>query len=149
MYPQYGGTFCRVIDNQEPRADQLIDDFKSKDSDPVIAISVDMLDTGIDVPEVVNLVFAKAVKTPTKFWQMIGRGTRLCRDLFGPGQDKTEFLIFDHGKNFWFFEEKYKEKQPSAQKSLLQNLFEARLAWRRRRSMGCSSLSFRRRSTCS
>ncbi len=128
MYPQYGGTFCRVIDNQEPRADQLIDDFKAKDSDPVIAISVDMLDTGIDIPEVVNLVFAKAVKTPTKFWQMIGRGTRLCRNLFGPGKDKTEFLIFDHGKNFWFFEEKYKEKQPSPQKSLLQHVFEARMA---------------------
>jgi type I restriction enzyme R subunit len=127
MYPQYGGTFCRVIDNQEPKADQLIDDFKVKESDPVIAISVDMLDTGIDVPEVVNLVFAKAVKTPVKFWQMIGRGTRLCRDLFGTGQDKTEFLIFDHGRNFWFFEEKYKEKQPSPQKSLLQLLFEARM----------------------
>jgi type I restriction enzyme R subunit len=127
MYPQYGGTFCRVIDNQEPRADQLIDDFKAKDSDPVIAVSVDMLDTGIDVPEVVNLVFAKAVKTPTKFWQMIGRGTRLCRNLLGPGNDKTEFLIFDHGKNFWFFEEKYKEKQPSPQKSLLQHVFEARI----------------------
>ena len=128
MYPQYGGTFCRVIDNQESRADQLIDDFKAKDSDPVIAISVDMLDTGIDVPEVVNLVFAKAVKTPTKFWQMIGRGTRLCRNLLGPGKDKTEFLIFDHGRNFWFFEEKYKEKQPSPQKSLLQHVFEARMA---------------------
>jgi len=128
MYPQYGGTFCRVIDNQEPRADQLIDDFKIKDSDPVIAISVDMLDTGIDVPEVVNLVFAKAVKTPVKFWQMIGRGTRLCRNLFGQGEDKTEFLIFDHGRNFWFFEEKYKETQPSPQKSLLQHLFEARMA---------------------
>jgi type I restriction enzyme, R subunit len=128
LYPQYGGTFCRVIDNQEPRADQLIEHFKAKDSDPVIAISVDMLDTGIDVPEVVNLVFAKAVKTPTKFWQMIGRGTRLCRNLFGPGKDKSEFLIFDHGKNFWFFEEKYKEKQPSPQKSLLQHVFEARMA---------------------
>jgi type I restriction enzyme R subunit len=128
MYPQYGGAFCRIIDNQEPRADQLIDDFKSKDSEPVIAISVDMLDTGIDVPEIVNLVFAKAVKTPTKFWQMIGRGTRLCRNLFRPGKDKSEFLILDHGRNFWFFEEKYKEKQPSQQKSLLQQVFEARMA---------------------
>ncbi|MDI3289758.1 DEAD/DEAH box helicase family protein [Polyangium sp. 15x6] len=128
LYPQYGGTFCRVIDNQEARADQLIDDFKNKDSDPVIAISVDMLDTGIDVPEVVNLVFAKPVKSYVKFWQMIGRGTRLCENLFGPGKDKTEFLIFDHGRNFWFFEEKYKEKQPSPQKSLLQKVFEARIA---------------------
>ncbi len=128
LYPQYGGTFCRVIDNQEPKADQLIDDFKNPANDLTIAISVDMLDTGIDVPEVVNLVFAKAVKSYVKFWQMIGRGTRLCRNLFGPGADKSEFLIFDHGRNFWFFEEKYKEKQPAAQKSLLQKLFEARVA---------------------
>ena len=77
-----------------------------------------MLDTGIDVPEVVNLVFAKPVKSYVKFWQMIGRGTRLRKDLFGPGRDKTEFLIFDHWTNFWFFDEKYKETQPSPQKSL-------------------------------
>jgi type I restriction enzyme R subunit len=128
MYPQYGSTFCRVIDNQEARADQLIDDFKSKDSEPVIAISVDMLDTGIDVPEIVNLVFAKPVKSYVKFWQMIGRGTRLCRNLLGPGKDKTEFLIFDHWSNFWYFEEQYKEKQPAPKKSLLQQLFEMRIA---------------------
>lgn len=127
LYPKFGGTFCRIIDNQEVRADQLIDDFKVKDREPFIAISVDMLDTGIDVPEIVNLVFAKAVKSYVKFWQMIGRGTRLCEDLFGVGKDKTEFLIFDHGRNFWFFDEVYKEKQPTAQKSLLQRLFEARI----------------------
>jgi type I restriction enzyme R subunit len=86
-----------------------------------------MLDTGIDVPEVVNLVFAKPVKSYVKFWQMIGRGTRLRKDLFGPGKDKTEFLIFDHWQNFWFFDEKYKEAQPAPQKSLLQHLFEARV----------------------
>ncbi len=127
MYPQYGSTFCRVIDNQESRADQLIDDFKNPDSELTIAISVDMLDTGIDVPEVVNLVFAKPVKSYVKFWQMIGRGTRLRKELFGPGRDKTEFLIFDHWQNFWFFDEKYQETQPSLQKSLLQHLFEARV----------------------
>ncbi|WP_141326338.1 DEAD/DEAH box helicase family protein [Myxococcus sp. AB025B] len=127
IYPQYGSTFCRVIDNQEPKADQLIDDFKNPDSELTIAISVDMLDTGIDVPEVVNLVFAKPVKSYVKFWQMIGRGTRLRKDLFGPGRDKTEFLIFDHWRNFWFFDEKYKETQPSPQKSLLQHLFETRV----------------------
>lgn len=127
MYPQYGSAFCRVIDNQEPKAEQLIDDFKNPDNELTIAISVDMLDTGIDVPEVVNLVFAKPVKSYVKFWQMIGRGTRLRKDLFGPGKDKAEFLIFDHWSNFWFFDEKYKETQPSAQKSLLQALFEARI----------------------
>ena len=127
LYPQYGSSFCRVIDNQEPKAEQLIDDFKDPENELTIAISVDMLDTGIDVPEVVNLVFAKPVKSYVKFWQMIGRGTRLRKDLFGPGRDKTEFLIFDHWQNFWFFDEKYKETQPSLQKSLLQYLFEARV----------------------
>jgi type I restriction enzyme, R subunit len=127
MYPQYGSGFCRVIDNQEPKAEQLIDDFKNPTNELTIAISIDMLDTGIDVPEVVNLVLAKPVKSYVKFWQMIGRGTRLRKDLFGPGRDKTEFLIFDHWSNFWFFDEKYKETQPSPQKSLLQHLFEARV----------------------
>jgi type I restriction enzyme R subunit len=127
MYPQYGSTFCRVIDNQEPKAEQLIDDFKNPENELTIAISVDMLDTGIDVPEVVNLVLAKPVKSYVKFWQMIGRGTRLRKDLFGLGRDKSEFLIFDHWSNFWFFDEKYKEKQPTQQKSLLQQLFESRI----------------------
>jgi type I restriction enzyme R subunit len=127
LYPQYGSSFCRVIDNQEPKAELLIQEFKDTSSALKIAISVDMLDTGIDVPEVVNLVFAKPVKSYVKFWQMIGRGTRLCEHLFGPGRPKTEFLIFDHWQNFWFFDEKYREKQPSPQKSLLQHLFEARV----------------------
>jgi type I restriction enzyme, R subunit len=131
MYPQLGGSFCRVIDNQEKYAESLIDNFKSNDAgrtDPIfIAISVDMLDTGIDVPEVVNLVFAKPVRSYVKFWQMIGRGTRLCRGLFGAGRDKTEFLIFDHWANFWFFDHEYREKEPAQQKSLLQRLFEERL----------------------
>jgi type I restriction enzyme, R subunit len=127
MYPQYGSTFCRVIDNQEPKAEQLIDDFKNPDNQLTIAISVDMLDTGIDVPEIVNLVFAKPIKSYVKFWQMIGRGTRLRKDLFGPGRHKTEFLIFDHWKNFWFFDERYKEIQPTPHKSLLQHLFESRV----------------------
>jgi len=73
------------------------------------------------------LVFAKPVKSYVKFWQMVGRGTRLCENLFGPGQHKTEFLIFDHWGNFEFFEERYEEKQPSITRSLLQQVFEARL----------------------
>jgi type I restriction enzyme R subunit len=129
MYPQYGGHFCRVIDNYDPRAEQLIDDFKGFGSgpSPTIAISVDMLDTGIDIPEVVNLVFAKPIKSYVKFWQMIGRGTRLKPDLFGVGKDKKSFRIFDHWGNFEFFEEQYKETQVSPQKALLQRLFEERL----------------------
>ena len=128
IYPQYGGSFCRVIDNYDPNAEALIDQFKDPESDLTIAISVDMLDTGIDIPEVVNLVFAKPVKSYVKFWQMIGRGTRLRSDLFGPGQHKSEFLIFDHWGNFEFFEERYEEKQPSVSRSLLQQVFEARMA---------------------
>ncbi len=128
LFPQYGGKFCRVIDNYDPRAEQLIDDFKSaKDSDPRIAISVDMLDTGIDVPEIVNLVFAKPIRSLVKFEQMIGRGPRLCPDLFGPGKDKTHFRIFDHWGNFEFFDKQYKKAEPLAKKSLMQQLFEARL----------------------
>ncbi|MFV1966604.1 MAG: DEAD/DEAH box helicase family protein [Pirellulaceae bacterium] len=127
MYPNYGGKFCRVIDNYEPRAEQLIDEFKDPLSGLNIAISVDMLDTGVDVPEIVNLVFAKPVFSFVKFWQMIGRGTRLCENLFGPGKHKTHFLIFDHWGNFQFFEEEYEEAEPARNKSLLQRLFEARI----------------------
>ncbi len=130
MYPQYGGPFCTVIDNYDPRSEQLIDDFKGQGqhNDIQIAISVDMLDTGVDVPEIVNLVFAKPVKSYVKFWQMIGRGTRKCQNLFGPGQHKEEFFIFDHWGNFDYFGTKYVEPSPSPRKSLLQQLFEARVA---------------------
>lgn len=128
-FPQYGGTFCARIDNYEPRAEQLIDDFKSTDgsSDLTIAVSVDMLDTGIDVPDLVNLVFAKPVKSYAKFWQMIGRGTRLCPDLFGPGKDKEYFQIFDHWGNFEYFDELTKEVDPSTSKTLMEQLFESRI----------------------
>jgi len=129
MYPQYGGNFCQVIDNYDPRAEQLIDDFKGNGSNKelTIAISVDMLDTGIDVPEIVNLVFAKPVKSKVKFWQMIGRGTRLCLDLFGPGVHKSVFRIFDHWANFEYFEQDKPEVEPAQSKSLMQRVFEARI----------------------
>ncbi len=127
MYPQYGGKFCAVIDNQIDAREQLIDDFKNPNDDLTIAISVDMLDTGIDVPEIVNLVFAKPVRSRVKFWQMIGRGTRLCKELFGPGVDKTKFRIFDHWGNFEYFDQPRQEVQPSQPKALLQRLFEARI----------------------
>lgn len=129
MYPQYGGRFCQVIDNYDPRAEQLIDDFKGEgtNDDLTIAISVDMLDTGIDIPEILNLVFAKPVKSPVKFWQMIGRGTRLCPDLFGAGRDKTVFRIFDHWENFARFETGYKPAEPTQGKPLAQLVFEERL----------------------
>ncbi|MYM64485.1 DEAD/DEAH box helicase family protein [Pseudomaricurvus sp. HS19] len=127
LYPQYGTKVCKVIHNAIPHVESLIKEFKKPDNDFRIAISVDMLDTGIDVPEVVNLVFAKPVKSWVKFWQMIGRGTRLRPNLFGPGKPKTEFLIFDHYGNFDFFEQEYKEPEDTSGKSLLQTTFEARL----------------------
>lgn len=129
MYPQYAGKFCQVIDNYDPRAEQLIDDFKGEgtNNDLTIAISVDMLDTGIDIPEILNLVFAKPVKSPVKFWQMIGRGTRLCEDLFGPGEDKSVFRIFDHWENFARFEMGYKPAEPTQAKPLAQLVFEKRI----------------------
>ena len=104
-YPHHAGHFARVIDNQAKLPQTLIDDFSQKDKPPHIAISVDMLDTGIDVPEVANLVFFKPVYSKIKFWQMIGRGTRLCLDLFAPGDDKQDFRVFDFCFNFDFFKE--------------------------------------------
>ena len=129
LYPEYGSKFCQVIDNYDPRAEQLIDDFKGFGTNDklTIAISVDMLDTGIDVPEIVNLVFAKPVKSYVKFWQMIGRGTRLCENLFGPGKNKTVFRIFDHWGNFEWFDEHYKQVEPAGSKPMMQRLFEERI----------------------
>ncbi|PPC75046.1 restriction endonuclease subunit R [Pokkaliibacter plantistimulans] len=128
LYPQHGSKVCKVIHNKISHVDTLIKEFKKPENDFRIAISVDMLDTGIDVPEVVNLVFAKPVKSWVKFWQMIGRGTRLRPNLFGQGKHKTEFLIFDHYGNFDFFEQEYEEPDDKGGKSLLQTTFEARLA---------------------
>ena len=108
-------------------AQSLIDDFSTTDKAPHIAISVDMLDTGIDVPEVVNLVFFKLVRSKTKFWQMIGRGTRLRPDLFGPGQTRQNFYVFDFCGNLEFFSQDLPGSEGSLQKSLNQRLFETRL----------------------
>ncbi|MDM8536038.1 DEAD/DEAH box helicase family protein [Desulfobacterales bacterium HSG17] len=127
LYPQYGGKFCHVIDNYDPRAEQLIDDFKDTTNSLTIAVSVDMLDTGIDVPEVVNLVFAKPIFSWVKFWQMLGRGTRLCKNLFGPGKHKSKFRIFDHWGNFERFEIEQPEPDPSPSKSIMQLVFESRI----------------------
>lgn len=126
LYPRYRGDFARVITYQTKGAEHLIDQFRLKDTEPHIAISVDMLDTGIDIPEVVNLVFAKLVRSKTKFWQMIGRGTRLCPDLFGPGQDKKQFLVFDLGRNVEFFNSDIPEADAKVQPSLGERLFAQR-----------------------
>jgi type I restriction enzyme R subunit len=127
-YPHYDGKFARVITHSTKYAQSLIDDFSKKDSpEPQIAISVDMLDTGIDVPEVVNLVFFKAVRSKVKFIQMIGRGTRLCKDLFAPEHHKSEFYIFDYCENFEYFNLNPKGAPVSTTEPLGQRLFKARL----------------------
>ena len=100
-YPHLPG-FAKVIDNYMTYAQSAIDEFSDPKKLPQIAISVDMLDTGIDVPEVLNLVFFKKVMSKAKFWQMIGRGTRLCDNLID-GKDKEKFYIFDFCGNFEFF----------------------------------------------
>lgn len=127
QYPQYAGHFARVITHGISYAQSLIDDFSVAEKQPHIAISVDMLDTGIDVPEVVNLVFFKRVRSKTKFWQMIGRGTRLRPGLFGPGEDKQNFYVFDFCDNLEFFSQDLPTSEGSLQKSLNQRLFETRL----------------------
>jgi len=127
LYPDKKGSHLRVIDNQIKYAQDLIDNFGIKDKDPIIAVSVDMLDTGIDVPEILNLVFFKIVRSKAKFWQMIGRGTRLCADLFGPGEDKKEFLILDFCENFEFFGETPEGIIASSQQSLSERIFNRRL----------------------
>lgn len=101
QYPRLPG-FAMVIDNYMTYAQSAIDEFSDPKKLPQIAISVDMLDTGIDVPEVLNLVFFKKVMSKAKFWQMIGRGTRLCENLLD-GKDKDKFYIFDFCGNFEFF----------------------------------------------
>lgn len=126
-YPHLKGKFARVIDFKTEYAQSLIDDFSESNKFPQIAISVDMLDTGIDVPEVVNLVFFKIVRSKTKFWQMIGRGTRLCPDLFGVGQHKTHFNVFDYCQNFEFFNQNPELADGTSSISLSQRLFELRV----------------------
>ncbi len=126
-YPHYKGAFARVVTYKTEYAQSLIDDFSKPEKVPHIAISVDMLDTGIDVPEVVNLVFFKVVRSKTKFWQMVGRGTRLRPDLFGPGEDKQNFYIFDYCQNLEFFSQNPDFKEGSASEPLGTRLFKARL----------------------
>lgn len=128
-YPEFGGHFLRIIDNYEPRAQDLLERFvnEKEELDPQIAVSVDMMDTGVDAPRVVNLVFFKQVKSAAKFWQMIGRGTRLCPNLFGPGDHKKEFLIFDFCQNFEFFDEFPDGWASKPIKSLSQRIFETKL----------------------
>ncbi|MDW4572116.1 DEAD/DEAH box helicase family protein [Microbacterium sp. M3] len=123
-FPEKSGAFARVITYAAgPYAQTLIDAFSTPAGTPQIAISVDMLDTGIDIPDVVNLVFFKPVNSHTKFWQMVGRGTRLRPDLYGPGDDKRDFVIFDVCGNIDFFNEELPEASASRSLSLSERTF--------------------------
>lgn len=104
QYPEYGSDFCVVIDNQVTKSQDLINSFEVRGKMPQIVVSVDMMDTGIDVPDVLNLVFFKQVKSKIKFWQMVGRGTRKSPDVHGEGLDKKFFNIYDWCGNFDFFD---------------------------------------------
>ncbi|MFD0619697.1 DEAD/DEAH box helicase family protein [Paenibacillus sp. GCM10027629] len=127
LYPEYGTHYVKQIDYSIKYVDTLIDDFSTANKFPQIAVSVDMLDTGVDIPEVLNLVFFKKVRSKSKFWQMIGRGTRLCKDLLGAGMDKDKFLIFDFCNNFEFFRANPKGMEGNIGESLTEKLFNAKL----------------------
>ncbi|MCC8136784.1 MAG: DEAD/DEAH box helicase family protein [Clostridiales bacterium] len=129
IYPRYKGKFAQRVICDDSYAQTIIDDFKVADKEPHIVVSVDMMDTGIDVPECVNLVFFKKVRSKAKFWQMIGRGTRLCKGLTcldqidGEYTDKRRFLIFDYCGNFEYFREHKEGYETRETKSLSEAIF--------------------------
>ncbi len=127
LYPEYKGKQADVIYNGIKYMDDLIEKLATPEKKPQIAISVDMLDTGIDIPELVNLVFFKKVRSKAKFWQMIGRGTRLRENLFGIGMHKESFLIFDYCGNFEYFRVNKNGIEARMVKSLTENLFNVRV----------------------
>jgi len=128
-YPEQPSGFIAAIHNKVSHTQSLIDAFCDHHNEnlPQIAVSVDMLDTGIDAPRVLNLVFFKVVRSYAKFWQMIGRGTRLCPNIFGPDQPKEYFLILDVCQNFEFFDINKKEEGDIVIKAISQLIFESRL----------------------
>jgi len=127
LYPEHKGKLADVIYNGIKYVDELIENLSTPEKKLQIGISVDMLDTGIDIPELVNLVFFKKVRSKAKFWQMIGRGTRLREDLFGIGMHKESFLIFDYCGNFEYFRVNKQGTEAKLVKSLTENLFNIRV----------------------
>lgn len=129
LYPQYHGNFAQRVVCDDSYAQTVIEDFKMPEKAPHIAVSVDMMDTGIDVPECVNLVFFKKVRSKAKFWQIIGRGTRLCKGLScidqidGEYTDKRRFLIFDYCGNFEYFRQHKEGYETRETKTLSENIF--------------------------
>lgn len=126
LYPQLGPDFCRRIDYKVNYSHDLILRLEQRESLPQIAVTVDMLETGIDVPDILNLVFFKRVRSRIKFMQMIGRGTRLSPDIFGPDKDKEEFYIFDWGGNFEYFGGNAADKDEARIQSLTERIFGVR-----------------------
>ena len=125
QHPHLGGDFAQVITSHSTYAQGLIDAFSEPDKAPHVAISVDMLDTGIDVPEVLNLVLFKQVFSKTKFWQMIGRGTRLAPGVYGD-RDKDAFRVLDFCGNIEYFAQEPADRAASMQVPLSQRLFAVR-----------------------
>lgn len=129
LYPNLPGDYIKAVLHSDDYSHTIIDDFGLKPL-PVITVSVDMMDTGVDVPEIVNLVFFKKVRSKIKFWQMIGRGTRLCEGLEvvdpldGPHEDKERFFIFDWCKNFEFFREHLDVSEGRIALSLTEQVFQ-------------------------
>lgn len=129
LYPNLPGDYIKAVLHSDDYSHTVIDDFEVKPL-PVITVSVDMMDTGVDVPEIVNLVFFKKVRSKIKFWQMIGRGTRLCEGLEvvdplnGPHVDKEHFFIFDWCKNFEFFREHLNVSEGKIALSLTEQVFQ-------------------------
>ena len=129
LYPRYNGQFAQRVTCEDNYAQSIIDNFKVSEKMPVIAVSVDMMDTGIDVPECVNLVFFKKVRSKTKFWQMIGRGTRLCKELRcvdgidGEYEDKRRFMIFDYCGNFEYFRENKNGRETKEVMTLSESIY--------------------------
>ena len=126
LYPSRAKE-AQIIHSEISHVESLLEDFKNPNKDPQIAISVDMLDTGIDVPELLNLVFFKPIKSKIKFWQMIGRGTRLCPNLLGVGEHKTSFNIFDFCGNFSYFDIHSEGLPAQRTTSLKERLFKKRV----------------------
>lgn len=127
-YPQYKGKMCQRIVCDDSKVKSTIKEFKKSDSQLQIAVSVDMLDTGVDIPEIVNLVFYKKIRSKIKFWQMIGRGTRLapnliCTDETGSYVGKNYFYIFDYLRNFEFFREQKNGIEGASGKSVSERIF--------------------------
>ena len=127
LWPDFDKDFCKVVDYMLKDPKQEIAHFKERENLPQIAVSVDMLDTGVDIPDILNLVFFKPVYSSIKYIQMIGRGTRLSEAIFDDGTDKQEFFVFDWCENFEYFKTNPKGRKTKESISLTQRLFELKL----------------------